>query len=71
MDEHLQTYNGIPVFDVPIGDFLMVIDAEANGKRLLSKNLSDESLRAFYIAERKPAFYVIFGGVRVRYPKKE
>ena len=71
MDDNLQTYNGIPVFDVPISDFLIVVDAEANGKRLLSKTLSDSALRTFYMSERKPAFYVTFGGVRVKYPKKE
>lgn len=65
---NLTTYNGIPVFEVGYTDFTLIIDARENNKRLLSKNILSEALQEYYKKERKPEFYILFEGVRVRYP---
>ena len=63
----LYRYNGLPVFQVDLCDFRTIVDAEVNNRRLLSKNILNESLKSFYISERKPAFYVMFEGIRFKY----
>lgn len=68
MANNFNTYNGIPVFEVSFTDFTMIVDARLNNKRLLSKNIMNESLQEYYKAERKPEFYIMFGGVKVKYP---
>lgn len=67
----LYRYNGIPVFQVELRDFRTIVDAEVNRRRLLSKNIMNDELKTFYKTERKPSFYVMFEGIRFKYPRKE
>lgn len=65
----LYRYNGLPVFQVDLCDFRTIVDAEVNNRRLLSKNILNEALKTFYKTERKPMFYVMFDGIRFKYPR--
>jgi len=68
MIDTITTYNGFPVFEVEMCDFTLIVDAMNNNKRLLSKNIENKTLKEYYVKERKPEFYVICCGVKVKYP---
>ena len=57
------TYNGIPMFNVGFGDFYTFVESVNNGKRLLSKNIEREDLRAYFKQSRNNNFGICYEGV--------
>lgn len=56
-------YNGIPVFNVGFDDFYMIYEALQNNKRILSKNILNESLQSHYKKSRENEFGICYRGV--------
>jgi hypothetical protein len=56
-------FNGVPCFKVDADDFMYIAACATMKKRLLSKNIKNDDLRAFYIASRSPKFTVDYDGV--------
>jgi hypothetical protein len=56
-------YNGMPVFDVGVSDFLMFGDAIHNDRRILSKNIVREDLKDFYKRSRGSQFGIRYEGI--------
>jgi hypothetical protein len=56
-------YNGIPIFKVGFGDFHMFYDSLENNKRILSKNILNESLQEYYRKSRDNVFGICYEGV--------
>lgn len=67
MQENRETYNGIPVFDVSISDFVLLTNALTFGRRLLSRNIRDDGLRNFYCKSRHPEFIARYDGIMIRW----
>lgn len=67
MREDNETYNGFPVFDVGLDDFLLVTNALTFGWRLLSRKIRDGKLKEFYCRSRHPEFIVRYNGIMIRW----
>jgi hypothetical protein len=56
-------YNGIPIFNVGFMDFHMFFESLENNKRILSKNILNESLQNHYRKSRDNIFGISYQGV--------
>jgi hypothetical protein len=56
-------FNGVPCFHVDADDFMYIAACATMNKRLLSKNIKNDDLRAFYMASRSPKFIIDYNGV--------
>lgn len=56
-------YNGIPIFNVGFIDFHMFYESLENNKRILSKNIINESLQTYYRKSRDNKFGICYEGV--------
>jgi hypothetical protein len=56
-------FNGVPRFKVDADDFMYIAACATMNKRLLSKNIKNDELRAFYISSRVPKFAIDYNGV--------
>lgn len=56
-------YNGIPIFNVGFDDFYMIYECLQYNKRILSKNILNESLQAHYKKSRENEFGICYNGV--------
>lgn len=56
-------YNGIPIFNVGFSDFYMIYECLQENKRILSKNILNESLHDHYKKSRENEFGICYSGV--------
>lgn len=56
-------YNGIPIFNVGISDFITISSELCRGHRLSTKNILDEALREHYRKTRGMNVGICFEGI--------
>ena len=60
-------YNGLPLFEVDIGDFAYIVECVTCGKRVLTRNISDPELKKYFDTVRKASFAATYGGTVIIY----
>jgi hypothetical protein len=60
-------YNGLPLFEVPFGDFSYIVECVMTGKRILTRNLGDDELKEYFNTVRRANFAATYGGTVIIY----